>query len=513
MPTDTVHLCHGDTLQLNSWKTDYLIEDNFNDSVLGNIWTSNINPLWTNPCEPITLPASGIVLWFGYNSQPRELSTCNLDISCYNTSYVEFDMKYAGNQANTGDDDCESPDLPDEGVHLSYSINGGVTWTQFPGTDSSSTGTYGTPGYVNGSGGYWTPVQGNAATGPYYSWNHYKCKIPAAGISANTKIKWSQTLTSGYDYDHWGIDNVKISCPTIPFLEWRCAEYNWTGFEFNPPSFIIDQPAGVYHYIVSMVDYNNNNICNEQDTVVVIVDNLAPSNAGAISGISTVCEGQDSIIYKVPPIANATSYIWTLPSGANGTSNCDSIIVNYSISAVSGNIVVKGNNSCGNGNSSVLAITVNNIPVTPIITQNGNALHSNATSGNQWYNQLGLINGAIYQDYTPLINNEYYVIVTNNDCSSEQSNTISITNVDINIFENNNSIKVYPNPILNELIIEIEDNKANTNYEVLNSIGKVIYKGNFIGKTKVQTSKFASGVYTIKIINGNYIEYRKIIKE
>jgi sugar lactone lactonase YvrE len=91
--------------------------------------------------------------------------------------------------------------------------------------------------------------------------------------------------------------------------------------------------------------------------------NIIPSNAGIISGITSVCLGQYAVTYIVPPIANATSYVWVLPSGATGTSIVNNILVNYSTSAVSGNITVKGVNSCGIGTSSSLAITVNSIPM------------------------------------------------------------------------------------------------------------------------------------------------------
>ncbi len=88
-----------------------------------------------------------------------------------------------------------------------------------------------------------------------------------------------------------------------------------------------------------------------------------PASAGTISGTITVCQGQNSVTYTVPAITDAISYIWTLPVGATGTSDTNSIIVNYGTSAVSGNITVKGNNTCGDGVISNLAITVNPVYV------------------------------------------------------------------------------------------------------------------------------------------------------
>ncbi|MCX6230453.1 MAG: T9SS type A sorting domain-containing protein [Bacteroidetes bacterium] len=92
-----------------------------------------------------------------------------------------------------------------------------------------------------------------------------------------------------------------------------------------------------------------------------------PSNAGAITGLTSVCQGQSLVNYSVPAIANATSYEWTLPSGVTGSSSTNTITVNYSNTAVSGNIYVRGANAFGNGVNSALAINVNSLPPNALI--------------------------------------------------------------------------------------------------------------------------------------------------
>ena len=56
-------------------------------------------------------------------------------------------------------------------------------------------------------------------------------------------------------------------------------------------------------------------------------------------------------------------------------------------------------------------------------------------------------------------------------------------------------------------------NKEKVSFEIYNSIGLSIYKGNLIEKTTVQTSSFAPGVYIIKLNNGKIFEFKKIVKE
>lgn len=49
------------------------------------------------------------------------------------------------------------------------------------------------------------------------------------------------------------------------------------------------------------------------------------SKPGTIAGETLVCRGQNTVVYSVLAIADATSYQWTLPSGASGTSTTNSI--------------------------------------------------------------------------------------------------------------------------------------------------------------------------------------------
>jgi PKD repeat protein len=111
------------------------------------------------------------------------------------------------------------------------------------------------------------------------------------------------------------------------------------------------------------ITVNGRNNCGDGtvSTLAITVTPL-PAAAGTIIGPTTTCQGYSALVYTVPTIANATSYIWSLPDGAIGTSTTRSIIVSYSHTAVSGSITVKGRNSCGDGTASVLAVTVNPLP-------------------------------------------------------------------------------------------------------------------------------------------------------
>ncbi len=108
-------------------------------------------------------------------------------------------------------------------------------------------------------------------------------------------------------------------------------------------------------------------------TTTINVTDLTLGTPGNIDGPLNICQGQTGLSYSVPAIPNATSYSWTLPAGATIASgiNTNSITVNYSSIANSGNITVIGNNSCGNSSASNSFSVVAN-PL-PNITISGNS--------------------------------------------------------------------------------------------------------------------------------------------
>ena len=93
---------------------------------------------------------------------------------------------------------------------------------------------------------------------------------------------------------------------------------------------------------------------------------VLPGAAGPITGPSSICKNNTGN-YSVGTITGATSYVWSVPSGASITSGQGStaIAVNFGTSAVSGNVSVYGMNTAGNGTASNLPVTVNSVPSQP----------------------------------------------------------------------------------------------------------------------------------------------------
>lgn len=124
----------------------------------------------------------------------------------------------------------------------------------------------------------------------------------------------------------------------------------------------IPTSEGIWEYRVEVQSGACQVLFSTSATITVV---NVPTNAEAIIGPTTNCQGESSVNYTTTEITYANSYVWTLPAGAIGTSSTNSITVNYTETAVSGEISVKGVNDCGEGEASTLFVQVNALPSQP----------------------------------------------------------------------------------------------------------------------------------------------------
>lgn len=171
-------------------------------------------------------------------------------------------------------------------------------------------------------------------------------------------------------------------------------------------------------------------------------------------------------------------------------------------------------NAAGCDSTITINLTINTFDVS--VTVNSLTITSNVSGATyQWVdcdNGYLPIPGAINQSFTATANGSYAVIVTQELCS-DTSVCTEINSVGMSSEHAKAAISIYLNPISNELNIELEGNNGQVNFEILNSIGQIVFKGIFVDKTTVQASNFAPGVYLIKLENGKTTGIKKIIKE
>lgn len=281
------------------------------------------------------------------------------------------------------------------------------------------------------------------------------------------------------------------------------------------------------------------------DTTLLII-NPSPYSAGIISGSTNVTAGQQNVQYSIPSITNATSYIWTLPNGSTGISTTNSIFVNYGSTAISGNIIVKGTNSCGDGLESSLYITVNpfvancsaQFDLVVDTTTPHNYFAVNNASGihplqYNWSWGDGTHDTTAYPTHTYFTSGYYYICLTITDsvgctvtyCDSTylQKSPNAIISIEVipqgtlgvrSISTDN--FKIYPNPAKDNLIIELQKSKnlQNTSVSIYNTQGQLVKQLTIcLSKTEIDIHNLSIGVYMVKVINNKETLQGKFVKE
>jgi methionine-rich copper-binding protein CopC len=170
----------------------------------------------------------------------------------------------------------------------------------------------------------------------------------------------------------------------------------------------------------------------------------------------------------------------------------------------------------GNTNSNnTITLTTVTLPVAEIIYGDVTMTTTTTFQSYQWYFNGVLIDGATEQTYVPIIQGEYYCVVTQNNCSV-QSNVIIAPFLSNSTFENNNEIKLFPNPTTDVITISF-NGKLEDNYSIMNLLGQTITTG----KVKVTDSKqfeisvsnLKTGSYILQLKRNGVLVNRKFLKE
>ncbi len=165
----------------------------------------------------------------------------------------------------------------------------------------------------------------------------------------------------------------------------------------------------------------------------------------------------------------------------------------------------------------VLAYTAtkaNLIAIDNTVTENPTSLVSNESSGSyQWYNcdTDSPINGATSQTFSPTVDGNYSVEVSNGDCS-EVSPCVSFTALSTDEFASN-ELRVYPNPVTSLLKIE-NYFEADLRITINDISGKEINVINSsLPNITVDFSSLPKGVYFINFNTISKSSSYKIVKE
>ncbi len=178
------------------------------------------------------------------------------------------------------------------------------------------------------------------------------CDVGVSGVVTNS------TCAASVD----GAIDITATGAFGPFI------YSWNGGASTTVPDRTNLAPGTYTVVVSDL-----NACTATATFQVL-DNgdTAPAQPSAISGPVGVCRSQTGVVFTAAPVDGATSYIWTLPTGATGASSTNSITLNFSATYNTGNLCVRAVNICGQSSNlctSVVYLTA--VPAVPGLISGG----------------------------------------------------------------------------------------------------------------------------------------------
>ena len=272
-----------------------------------------------------------------------------------------------------------------------------------------------------------------------------------------------------------------------------------------------------------------------------------PSQPGNILGTtSQLCSTQQA--YSIVAVQGATSYTWTVPSGATIVSgqNGLSILVSFPSSFVSGSICVKANSICGSSTTNCITVTgppstpgaisgiysvcsrqknvVYTVPLLPGATSYTWAVPSQATivSG-QGSNTISVTFGVKTGNITVKASNScgssaLQTLAINMNCTGANARiatvAVALAAQPVRLVT---KISVYPNPSTGRITLEfIRLPSLTYQVSVLDVLGQSVYSQVLNGQGNSVTLDLAhlrKGVYLLRLFNGySYKEVTIVIQ-
>jgi hypothetical protein len=242
-----------------------------------------------------------------------------------------------------------------------------------------------TPCAVAGACGCTNPIACNYLATATYDLGNCEfvscCNLGVTGVVTNASCPASPD----------GAIDITVTGGNAPF------SYSWNGGANTTVQDRTNLAPGTYAVLVT-----DAGLCTATATFQVS-DNggTPPGQPSAINGPIEVCRNQTGVIFSTDPIPGATSYLWTLPGGATGSSSTNSITLSFSSTYNTGNLCVSAVNNCGTGATFCRSVVYSGVlPGTPGAISGGS---SGACSGNSVTYSIDPVSGASsYQWVAPV---------------------------------------------------------------------------------------------------------------
>lgn len=165
-----------------------------------------------------------------------------------------------------------------------------------------------------------------------------------------------------------------------------------------------------------------------------------------------------------------------------------------------------------------IVVTVHALPTKPTVTLDASYnLVSSVVSGNQWYKEGIIINGAVSSIFKPASNGTYTVKVTNTaGCTSDMSTNFSFLITAITSLAKEEFVTFSPNPVVDELRVQFYlINSSKAYISILDMNGRpILYEKEMAPDSTISLRELPSGVYVLRLLDseGRLLYTQKIVK-
>jgi hypothetical protein len=297
-----------------------------------------------------------------------------------------------------------------------------------------------------------------------------------------------------------------------------CNPYTWpvSGHTFDT--------SGTYRIKINCIDFN----------IHLVVG--TPVATSGISGLQRPCRNSTGT-YSIPAVAGATSYQWTLPSGANGTSTTNTITVNFSNRFRGGQLSVVPVNQCGDGSARTLNLALTTLVPAGRLTITGPAAPAvsgaysvNAIAGATTYtwsvnnSAVSIVGGqgttSVQLQLQPGFIGTFILSVTASNCQGNGAHATKVIRVSAAAREMASGeslatpIDIYPNPNSGVFTLRTSSTSVDKRVEIYSVDGRLVYQETIPANTtntSIDLQRPAVGLYQVRLVAGEEVRTTRVV--
>lgn len=177
-----------------------------------------------------------------------------------------------------------------------------------------------------------------------------------------------------------------------------------------------------------------------------------------------------------------------------------------------GEYIVTVEGECGSVTSNVFTLTIADPPAQPTVTQSGAELVSSYATGNQWYFEGSIIDGATGQTYTPTQNGNYTVLHTDANACEAESEAYNMLTVGIST-ATDGSFTLRPNPTDGPLLLQFTTD-AQRIATLMDATGREVFTASLTGTApNLILDGLSSGIYLLRVAEGSTMHHTRVVKQ